>query len=95
MRRRDAGDLHMHNAALDCCVRVHGGTFASFEVGWLEQRRASRHTYEVGWESAPRAEQPRSGRPSTTTTIVLGDACSPQAGLMRDFGTSASGGPLW
>ena len=44
------GTLLMYNAARDCCIHVDGGTFSSFEIGWLEGRRAFAHLYQVKWD---------------------------------------------
>ena len=45
------GTLTMYNEARTCCIHVEGGSFSSFEIGWLEGRRAFGHVYQVRWES--------------------------------------------
>ena len=47
------GSLYMHDASLACSVHVQGGTFASFEIGWLESRRAMAHLYHICWQPLP------------------------------------------
>ena len=46
------GTLMMFNESKECSIHVDGGTFSSFDIGWLEGRRASTHLYQTRWRAA-------------------------------------------
>ena len=63
-----------------CCVHVDGGTFASFDIGWLEGRRTLPHSYQVRWQTqelaspslpATRGVSVISGAPHSTVVVGL------------------------
>ena len=45
------GTLMMFSATRECSIHVDGGTFSSFDIGWLESRRALPHVYRLHWNA--------------------------------------------
>ena len=72
----------MYNAARDCCIHVDGGTFSSFEIGWLEGRRAFAHLYQVKWDDLA------SHKPAPLTALLLDDVSRADA-RCQTFPTSS------
>jgi hypothetical protein len=61
----------MFSSTGSCMIHAEGWDSATFEVGWLEERRSRRHTYQVQWEKAALS----SSKPMTLLTVGLLDNC--------------------
>ena len=45
----DPGGYRVYDGSGSCLVHAEGGASGYFEVGWLEERRTRRHTYQLDW----------------------------------------------